>query len=41
MAAIALVQLKYLDEDNNYRRQIAKWYDEYFDNSKSRLKEFL
>lgn len=27
MAAIALVQLKYLDQDNVYRRQIAKWYD--------------
>lgn len=37
MAAIALVQLKYLDEDNNYRRQIAKWYDEYFDNSKKQI----
>lgn len=30
MAAIALVQLKYLDEDNAYRRQIAQWYDEGF-----------
>jgi dTDP-4-amino-4,6-dideoxygalactose transaminase len=26
MAAIGLVQLKYLEEDNNYRRQIAEWY---------------
>lgn len=26
MAAIALVQLKYLDQDNAYRRQIATWY---------------
>lgn len=26
MAAIALVQLKYLDRDNAYRRQLAKWY---------------
>ncbi|MFA5898724.1 MAG: DegT/DnrJ/EryC1/StrS family aminotransferase [Hyphomicrobium sp.] len=26
MAAIALVQLKYLDVDNAYRRQIARWY---------------
>ncbi|MGL4799235.1 MAG: DegT/DnrJ/EryC1/StrS family aminotransferase [Cellulosilyticaceae bacterium] len=29
MAAIALVQLKYLEEDNAYRRQLAEWYDEY------------
>lgn len=27
-AAIGLVQLKYLDRDNAYRRQLAKWYDE-------------
>lgn len=27
MAAIGLVQLKYLDVDNAYRRQIAEWYD--------------
>ena len=26
MAAIALVQLRYLDQDNAYRRQIASWY---------------
>jgi dTDP-4-amino-4,6-dideoxygalactose transaminase len=26
-AAIALVQLKYVDQDNAYRRQIADWYD--------------
>jgi len=26
MAAIALVQLRYLDQDNAYRRQIAAWY---------------
>lgn len=30
MASIGLVQLKYLDYDNAYRRQIAKWYDEEF-----------
>ncbi|MCX7884035.1 MAG: DegT/DnrJ/EryC1/StrS family aminotransferase [Caloramator sp.] len=30
MAAIGLVQLKYLDQDNAYRRQLAKWYDENF-----------
>jgi dTDP-4-amino-4,6-dideoxygalactose transaminase len=29
MAAIALVQLKYLDRDNAYRRQLAGWYDFY------------
>ncbi|MCJ2073096.1 DegT/DnrJ/EryC1/StrS family aminotransferase [Methylobacterium sp. J-030] len=28
MAAIGLVQLRYLDHDNAYRRQIAQWYDE-------------
>ena len=28
MAALALVQLKYLDQDNAYRRQLAKWYNE-------------
>lgn len=26
MAAIGLIQLKYLDRDNAYRRQIVKWY---------------
>ena len=30
MAAIGLVQLKYLDEDNAYRRKLAKIYDEAF-----------
>lgn len=30
MASIGLVQLKYLDKDNAYRRQIASWYDEAF-----------
>ena len=30
MAAIALVQLKYLDEDNTYRRRLAAIYDEAF-----------
>lgn len=30
MAAIGLVQLKYLDVDNAYRRQIAGWYDQHF-----------
>jgi dTDP-4-amino-4,6-dideoxygalactose transaminase len=28
MAAIGLVQLRYLDADNAYRRQIATWYDQ-------------
>jgi dTDP-4-amino-4,6-dideoxygalactose transaminase len=27
MASIGLVQLKYLDQDNAYRRQLANWYD--------------
>jgi len=31
MAAIGLVQLRYLDEDNAYRRQLAQWYDEALD----------
>lgn len=31
MAAIGLVQLKYVDEDNNYRRSLAKLYDEHFE----------
>lgn len=30
MAAIGLVQLKYLDQDNAYRRQLAVWYRENF-----------
>ena len=29
MAAIALVSLKYLEQDNAYRRQLAAWYDEF------------
>jgi dTDP-4-amino-4,6-dideoxygalactose transaminase len=28
MAAIGLVSLKYLEQDNDYRRQVAAWYDE-------------
>lgn len=28
MAAMGLVGLRYLDEDNAYRRQLAQWYDE-------------
>ena len=34
MAAIGLVALRYLDIDNAYRRQLAKWYDEGFSNQK-------
>lgn len=34
VASIALVQLKYLDRDNAYRRQLSKWY-------KERLQEYL
>lgn len=38
MAAIALVQLRYLDRDNAYRRQLAAWYDQGFaGNEKVRL----
>lgn len=29
MAAMGLVALKYVDEDNTYRRQLAEWYDSY------------
>ena len=28
MAAIGLVSLRYLDRDNSYRRQLAKWYED-------------
>lgn len=35
MAAIALVQLKYLDEDNAYRRKLAAVYDEVFKDNKN------
>ncbi len=31
MASLGLVQLKYLDRDNAYRRQLATWYKEYLD----------
>jgi dTDP-4-amino-4,6-dideoxygalactose transaminase len=30
MAAMGLVALRYLDEDNSFRRKIASWYDERF-----------
>lgn len=39
MAAIGLVQLKYLEEDNKYRRQLAKWYDEYLSKDESNKDE--
>jgi len=35
MAAILLVQLKYVDQDNAYRRQIVQWYN---DNLKSKIR---
>ena len=31
MAAIAIVQLKYLDVDNSYRRQLATWYRQHLE----------
>lgn len=30
MASLGLVSLKYLDQDNAYRRQMANWYDMFF-----------
>lgn len=38
MAGIALVQLKYLDEDNKYRREIATWYDACFEGHGDKIK---
>jgi dTDP-4-amino-4,6-dideoxygalactose transaminase len=35
MAAIALVQLRYLDHDNAYRRQLAVWYEKGFAGAKT------
>jgi dTDP-4-amino-4,6-dideoxygalactose transaminase len=37
MAAIALVQLKYLDADNAFRRQLAEWYRQGLRNGKARV----
>ena len=34
MAALALVGLRYLDQDNAYRREIASWYDSLLDGAK-------
>lgn len=38
MAAIGLVQLKYLDRDNAYRRQLAQWYRNRFEKYPERIK---
>lgn len=38
MAAIALVQLKYLDRDNAYRRTICGWYRERFEKYSDKIK---
>ena len=33
MASIGLVQLKYLDDDNDYRNKVANWYEELIERS--------
>ena len=38
IAAIGLVQLKYLDQDNAYRRQLAEWYGNCFKPFNSKIK---
>lgn len=38
MAGIALVQLRYVDADNIYRRQVASWYDECFKEHLDRIR---
>lgn len=38
MASIGLVQLKYLDQDNAYRRQLANWYDQLLNNHTSKIR---
>lgn len=38
MAAIALVQLRYVDRDNAYRRQLSSWYDAAFEEAKELLR---
>lgn len=38
MAAIGLVQLKYLDRDNAYRRQISQWYRDRFEKYSDKIK---
>lgn len=37
IAAIGLVQLRYLDRDNAYRKQIAKWYDNAFEKYRDKI----
>lgn len=38
IASIAIVQLKYLDRDNAYRRQLAAWYRERFEKFPDKIK---
>lgn len=38
IASIGLVQLKYLDRDNAYRRQIAEWYSKGFEKHSDKIK---
>ena len=38
MASIGLVQLRYLDRDNAYRRQLAKWYRELLQECDDKIK---
>lgn len=38
MAAIGLAQLKYLDRDNAYRRQLAKWYTDKLSKHEDKIK---
>lgn len=38
IASIAIVQLKYLDRDNAYRRQLAAWYRERFEKFQDKIK---
>lgn len=38
MAAIGLVQLKHLDRDNAYRRQLAEWYSKGFEEYSDKIK---
>ena len=38
MAAIGIVQLRHLDRDNAYRRQLAKWYTEGFKDYTDKIK---
>jgi len=37
MAALGIVALRYLESDNEYRRQIASWYDELIDKTIGRI----